>query len=110
MYEEEAGNILGVKVCQDAPSVSHLLFADDSLILMQANASNATSLRRALDDYCAASGQMVSEAKFSIFFSPCTPVDTRVEVCTPLNIMVEAITDKYLGLPPFVSVDKTDSF
>ena len=110
MYEEEAGNILGVKVCRDAPSVSILLFADDSLILMQANASNATSLRRALDDYCAASGQMVSEAKSSIFFSPCTPVDIRVEVCTALNIMVEAITDKYLGLPPIVGVDRTDCF
>ena len=50
------------------------------------------------------------EAKSSIFFSPCTPVDTRVEVCTALNIMVEAITDKYLGLPPIVGVDRTDCF
>lgn len=67
MHEEEVGNLLGVKVCRDAPSVSHLLFADDSLILMRADATNATSLRRALDDYCAASGQMVSEVKSSIF-------------------------------------------
>ena len=56
MHEEEVGNLLGVKVCRDAPSVSHLLFVDDSLILMRANATNATSLQRALDDYCAASG------------------------------------------------------
>ena len=33
-YEENAGNLIGVKVCRDAPAVSHLLFADDSLILM----------------------------------------------------------------------------
>jgi hypothetical protein len=44
----------------------------------------------------------VSEAKSSIFFSSCTDVDTRVEVCSVLNIMTEAITDKYLGLPPLV--------
>ena len=47
---------MGVKVCRDAPSVSHLLFADDYLILMRADATNAISLRRTLDDYCAASG------------------------------------------------------
>ena len=90
--------------------MSHLLFADDSLILMRADAANATSLRRALDDYCMASGQLVSDAKSSIFFSPCTPVETRVEVCTTLNIMAEAITDKYLGLPPIVGVDRSDCF
>ena len=53
---------------------------------------------------------MVSEAKSTIFFSPCTPVETRVEVCTTLNIMAEAITDKYLGLPPIVGVDRSDCF
>ena len=102
--------MLGVRVCRDAPPVSHLLFADDSLILMRADAANANSLRRALDNYCAASGQLVSEAKSSIFFSPCTPVETQVKVCTALNIMAEAITDKYLGLPPIVGIDRSDCF
>jgi hypothetical protein len=74
------GNILGVKVSREAPAVSRLLFADDSLVLMRADASKADSLKRALDDYCAASGQLVSEAKLSIYFSPCTDVDTKVEV------------------------------
>jgi hypothetical protein len=93
-FEEESGNILGVKVCRDAPAVSHLLFADDSLILMRADVENAESLRKVLEDYCAASGQLVSEAKSSYFFSPCTNTDTRAEVCSALNIMTESITDK----------------
>lgn len=109
-HEEEAGNIQGVKVCRNAPSVSHLLFADDSLIIMRANSSNATSLYQALKDYCAASGQLVNLAKSSIFFSPCASVDTRVEICSALNIMTEAITDKYLGLPPLVGVNRSDCF
>ena len=91
MHEEATGNIQGVKVFREAPFVSHLLFADDSLVLMKSDGSNASSLRRALHDYCAASGQLVSEAKSSIFFSPSTSVDTRVQVCTILNIMTEAI-------------------
>ena len=107
-FEEESGHLMGVKVCRGA--LSHLLFADASLILMRADAGNASSLHRALDDYCSASGQLVSEAKSSIFFSPCTEVQTRVEVCSVLNIMTEAITNKYLGLPPLVGVDRSDCF
>jgi hypothetical protein len=55
MYEEEVGGITGVRVCRNAPSVSHLLFDDDSLILMKADTYNATSLQQVLDTYCAIS-------------------------------------------------------
>ena len=65
---EVTGSISGYKVSRDAPSVSNLLFADDSLILMQANSMNAEALKSVLDAYCATSGQMVSVQKSSIFF------------------------------------------
>jgi hypothetical protein len=52
----------------------------------------------------------VLDSKSSIFFSPCTDVEVRTEVCSILNIMTEAITDKYLGLPPLVGIDRTDCF
>jgi hypothetical protein len=45
LYEEGVGGIDGVRVCRNAPSVSHLLFADDSLILMKADMNKATSLQ-----------------------------------------------------------------
>jgi hypothetical protein len=69
LYEEEVGGINGVRVCRNAPSVSHLLFADNSLILMKAGMNNATSLQCVLDTYCTNSGQLVSLAKCIIFFS-----------------------------------------
>ena len=50
-HAEEVRGIEGVRVCRNAPSVSHLLFVDDSLILMKANLINATSLRQVLDLY-----------------------------------------------------------
>jgi hypothetical protein len=81
--------MVGVKVCQAAPAVSHLLFVDDFLIFMRADLQNAMTLRRTLQDYCDSSGQMVSEAKSSIFFSPRTKVETRVEVCSELNILTK---------------------
>lgn len=109
-HEEEMGNLKGVKVCRDSPIISHLLFADDSLILMQANDGNANSLKRILDDYCAASGQMVSAAKSSIYFSPNTDVDDKVVVCQILDIMTESLSDKYVGLPSMIGVDRVDCF
>ena len=71
-HAEQSGELVGVKVCRDAPSVTNLLFADDLLILMKANVQNATCLKSLLDLYCGASGQLVSVDKSSIFFSPST--------------------------------------
>jgi hypothetical protein len=109
-HREEVRDIEGVRVCRNAPSVSHLLFADDSLILMKANMINATSLRHVLDQYCASLGQLVSEAKYSIFFSPNVEVEVRAQIYAELNIMTKAISDRYLGLPSMVGLERTDSF
>jgi hypothetical protein len=57
LFEEEVCGIDGIRVCRNAPLVSHLLFVDDSLILMKVDMTNATSLQRVLDTYCANSGQ-----------------------------------------------------
>jgi hypothetical protein len=110
LFEEEVGGIDWVRVCRNAPSVSHLLFADDFLILMKANMTNATSLQQVLDTYCANSGQLVSVAKSSIFFSPNTNVLVRAEICETLHINTEAISDKYLGLPALVGAEKNECF
>lgn len=104
------GEIEGVRVCRDAPEVSHLLFADDSLILMHADKRNAENLKIILDQYCANSGQLVSDAKSSIFFSENTTVSDKTEVCQALNIMTESLNDKYLGLPALVGADHSDCF
>jgi hypothetical protein len=66
---ELRGEIAGVHVCRDAPMVSHLLFADGSLILMHANRKNALKLKEILNRYCASSRQKISEAIELIFQS-----------------------------------------
>lgn len=41
---EAAGALKGIRICNGAPSFNHLLFADDSLVLMKASQESATSL------------------------------------------------------------------
>jgi hypothetical protein len=78
---EERGELEGVKVCREAPIISHLLFADDSLIFMHIDKKNADCLLGILNKYCAYSGQKISETKSSIFFSSNTETDVKAEVC-----------------------------
>jgi hypothetical protein len=77
---------------------------------MKADMNNATSLQQILDTYCANSGQLVSLAKSSIFFSPNTNALLRAEICEALHIDTEALSDKYLGLPAPVGADRSDCF
>jgi hypothetical protein len=107
---EERGELEGIKVCKEAPLVSHLLFVDDSLILMRADKSNADCLRGILDRYCQSLGQTLSVAKSSIFFSSNTDAEMKLEVCESLDIMSESLNDKYLGLPALVGADRSDCF
>ena len=109
-HEEEVRGIEGKKVSRNAPSISHLLFADDSLILMRATVQNASTLKRVLDTYCESSGQRVSTPKSSIFFSPNTRVNDRESICGMLDIMTEALSGKYLGPPTIVGIDRSDCF
>jgi hypothetical protein len=53
---------------------------------------------------------MLSEAKSSIYFSENTSVDMKAEICGVLNIMTEALSDKYLGLPASIGAEKSDCF
>jgi hypothetical protein len=87
LAHEEMGNLDGAKVSRSAPTISHLLFADDSLILMKANTQYASTLKHILETYCSSSGKLVSNAKSSIFFSPNTPIGVKEDVCRELNIV-----------------------
>ena len=48
---ESEGHIKGVAVCRGAPRVSHLLFADDSIIFCRALITECERVLKVLEDY-----------------------------------------------------------
>jgi hypothetical protein len=59
----------GIKVAPTAPAVNHLLFADDSPLLVKACVDGALEVNAILEKCCNASGQRVNRDKSSVFFS-----------------------------------------
>ena len=74
------GVITGVSTSKNGHRLSHLFFADDSLLFCKANSVEWRRLMRILEDYEAASGQKLNEDKTSIFFSRNTSMEKRDEI------------------------------
>ena len=79
-----------------------MLFADDSLIFLQAKVQSAHRLNDILRIYSECLGQAVNKEKSAIFFSRNTPVRTRLLLKQTLQISVEAFGERYIGLPKAV--------
>ncbi|KAH7840407.1 hypothetical protein Vadar_016441 [Vaccinium darrowii] len=67
-----SGVMRGVKLSRGCPSISHLFFADDSVIFGEATSRNCTAINEIFLKYERASGQLLNRDKSSIFFSPNT--------------------------------------
>ena len=63
------GKLSGLKIARKAPRLSHLFFADDSLIFCRTSVLEAEQLRRILEVYRKTSGQLINIEKSSLFFS-----------------------------------------
>ncbi|OMO58663.1 reverse transcriptase [Corchorus capsularis] len=63
------GKIQGVSVARSAPKVTHLFFADDSILFLKASRSDCEEVLSVLDRFEAASGQKINIDKSSIMFS-----------------------------------------
>jgi hypothetical protein len=63
MKERNGNNVTDLKICRKAPVISHLLFADDSLLFFEANADQATKIKEILSKYEKGIGQLLSPPK-----------------------------------------------
>lgn len=59
----------GIKISSSSLCISHMFFADDTLIFLQATQQNCRNIVEIFQAYCAALGQHVSLNKSSVYFS-----------------------------------------
>ncbi|KAL1827804.1 hypothetical protein ACET3Z_006216 [Daucus carota] len=107
---EECGLLHGCKIAKNAPTISHLLFADDCYFFLKATKSEASILKSVLQRYEALSGQIINYDKSEIVFSPNTSDDDRVGVCDSFTVRQVQKPGKYLGMPMCVGRNKTEVF
>lgn len=100
------GSIKRAKASRLGSTISHLLFADDSLLFWEASESGATILKGILNDYEGASGQMVNFVKSIVIFSTNTGEVDRSNVLRILGMRSSSNIEKYLRLPNMVGKDK----
>jgi hypothetical protein len=109
-HAEAVGDIRGFQLAPAAPTVNHLLFADDSLLLVEAGEASATTINSILQVYEECSGQVINREKSSVMFSSNTPRQIKEAIMQRLGLGLETKGGKYLGLPLYVGRSKAKCF
>jgi hypothetical protein len=107
---ESTGVIIGVPTSKRGPKLTHLFFADDSLLFCKANSVEWRRLTKILERYEEASGQKLNKDKTSIIFSRNTSQEKRDEISRLSGLCATQCYEKYLGLPTMVGRSWYNSF
>ncbi|KAK2370269.1 hypothetical protein QL285_083333 [Trifolium repens] len=107
---QQGKRIHGIKIAHGAPEVSHLLFADDSLLFCRANNQEATEVKNIIMNYQEASGQLVNMNKSEIIFSKHAPQSTKEVIGQILPMQQVNQFSRYLGMPTHVGRSKKQAF
>lgn len=88
-----------VRMSPHGPSISYILFADDTLIFLKVDKSNGHILGWLIKPYCLTSGQAVNLQKSCVFFSANTLAAVSDELGNILGILVVSNPRTCLGVP-----------
>ena len=96
------GSLKGVAICRHGPRISHLFFADDSVLFCRATKDECQRVMNILAIYERGTGQEINREKTNIFFSSNTIQQTQTRIQQLMGILAIRLYEKYLGLPALV--------
>ena len=104
------GSIRGFSLRRRSPRLTHLRFANDSLLFCRANRHDSLKVLEILATYESVSGQQINRRKTSLFFSKSTSEEEKREIKEAFGVPEILHYDKYLGLPSLIGKQKKSGF
>ena len=104
------GDIRGYSLSRNSPRLTHLVFADDSLLFCRSTIQECQKILDILDTYGRCSSQQINKNKTTILFSKSIDEGTRDHIKLALGVKEIRLYEKYLGLPSLVGKNKKASF
>ncbi|XP_050259802.1 uncharacterized protein LOC126704853 [Quercus robur] len=92
------------------PSMSHLFFADDSLIFGRASLEECAEIQRVLQVYEQSSEKKLNWSKTSLFFSPNVADELKESIKAMFSANEIWPHESYLELPSLVGRSKSNTF
>ncbi|XP_075655048.1 uncharacterized protein LOC142625243 [Castanea sativa] len=106
----ENGRLHGVSISRNAPTISHLLFADDSLLVLSNLQEEVHVISKVLELYGVASVPIHQFRKVLRVFSSNTTEVQRGWITAALGVKEVDKFESYLGLPTLIAIKILFSF
>ncbi|CAN0840801.1 LINE-1 retrotransposable element ORF2 protein [Linum grandiflorum] len=102
--------LTGIKLRRNGPTLSHCLFADDTIIFGKASLEEAQRIIDIIGKYGASTGQEVNLEKSSVFFSKNVMEADRTTIVETIGFSPTNCHSKYLGVPTEWGRSKKETF
>jgi hypothetical protein len=101
LRKQQMGTIYGLTIARNAPAISHLFFADDSLLFCRAEKREAEEIMTIFNLYQLASGQKINLDKSEMVFSNNTNHHKKLEFYQgmPLSLFPKRFPDILVSPP-----------
>ncbi|KAK2649869.1 hypothetical protein Ddye_017358 [Dipteronia dyeriana] len=108
--EQDRGVFYGFKPSRHSLRISHLFFADDSLLFTRAEDRYCETIKRVLQNYFEASGQVINYEKSAVCVSPSVGKTEGKRLADRMGMNLMDCHGKYLGLSCFSGRNKRKLF